>query len=185
MTTTLRSVELDIGSESLSNGCGHWKTDGHIDRNLNFGAAYYFTGPFIVKAGMRLNRSTSAKASTSVFFISFKYSEDPGRNQLVRYLSHPALVLLRHKKPVFPAAFGGNPVAVACTSSGPHKKSWLGLPPFSNNTACNKRRWIPATGRGHDGVAIDRGALDGVAIDRGALDEVAIDRVALGGVGNA
>ncbi len=58
-------------------GLGYYDApDGHIDRNLNFGATYYFEQAWIVEAGVRLNKSNPNQVSTHQQFVAVTYGHD-------------------------------------------------------------------------------------------------------------
>jgi YaiO family outer membrane protein len=59
-------------------GIGHYKApDGHTDRSVSLGAAYYFEAPWIVEGGVRLNRSEPGSVDTQQQFVAVTW----GRNK--------------------------------------------------------------------------------------------------------
>lgn len=59
-------------------GIGHYKApDGHTDRSVSLGAAYYFEAPWIVEGGVRLNRSNPGSVDTQQQFVAVTW----GRNK--------------------------------------------------------------------------------------------------------
>lgn len=59
-------------------GVGHYKApDGHTDRSLSIGAAYYFEAPWIVEGGVRVNRSNPGSVDTQQQFVALTW----GRNK--------------------------------------------------------------------------------------------------------
>ena len=59
-------------------GAGYYNApDGHTDRSLSLGAAYYFEAPWIVEGGVRLNRSNPGSVDTQQQFVALTW----GRNK--------------------------------------------------------------------------------------------------------
>lgn len=55
-------------------GLGYYDApDGHTDRSLSLGAAYYFSSPWIVEAGVRLNSSNPGAIKTSQQFVALTW----------------------------------------------------------------------------------------------------------------
>jgi YaiO family outer membrane protein len=55
-------------------GLGYYRApDGHIDRALNLGAVWYFEQPWIVEAGVRMNRSNPGQIQTHQRFVALTY----------------------------------------------------------------------------------------------------------------
>ncbi|MFZ6773872.1 YaiO family outer membrane beta-barrel protein [Undibacterium sp. SXout7W] len=58
-------------------GIGYYSSpDGHIDRNINLGATYYFEKPWILQGGIRFNRSNPGQVETHQQFIAVTYGRD-------------------------------------------------------------------------------------------------------------
>ena len=58
-------------------GVGYYNApDGHIDRSLTLGAAYYFASPWIVEGGVRLNRSSPGSVNTHQPYAAVTYGRD-------------------------------------------------------------------------------------------------------------
>ncbi|MGY8905323.1 MAG: YaiO family outer membrane beta-barrel protein [Burkholderiales bacterium] len=65
---------LDKRNLVTSVGLGYYDAPaGNTDRNLNFGATYYFDAPFIAEAGIRFNRSNPGSISTHQQFVALTY----------------------------------------------------------------------------------------------------------------
>lgn len=61
-------------------GAGYYDApDGHTDRSVTLGAAYYFQSPWIVEGGVRLNRSNPGKVRTHQQFVAATYGR-PGND---------------------------------------------------------------------------------------------------------
>lgn len=59
-------------------GVGYYDApDGHTDRSVSLGAAYYFASPWIVEGGVRLNSSNPGSVRTQQQFVAVTY----GRNK--------------------------------------------------------------------------------------------------------
>jgi YaiO family outer membrane protein len=59
-------------------GIGYYNApDGHTDRSLSLGLAYYFEAPWIVEGGVRLNRSNPGSVDTQQQFVALTW----GRNK--------------------------------------------------------------------------------------------------------
>lgn len=55
-------------------GVGYYDApDGHTDRSLSLGAAYYFASPWIVEGGVRFNRSNPGSVRTQQQFVAVTY----------------------------------------------------------------------------------------------------------------
>lgn len=55
-------------------GAGYYNApDGHTDRSLSLGAAYYFEAPWIVEGGVRLNRSNPGSVDTQQQFVALTW----------------------------------------------------------------------------------------------------------------
>ena len=55
-------------------GAGYYNApDGHTDRSLSLGAAYYFDAPWIVEGGVRLNSSNPGAVRTQQQFVAVTY----------------------------------------------------------------------------------------------------------------
>lgn len=71
---TLSRKWLARQSLVTSAGLGYYKApDGHTDRSLLLGAAYYFEAPWIVEGGLRFNRSDPGSVRTSQRFVALTY----------------------------------------------------------------------------------------------------------------
>jgi len=58
-------------------GVGYYDApDGHTDRSLSLGAAYYFASPWIVEGGVRLNSSNPGSVRTQQQFVAVTYGRD-------------------------------------------------------------------------------------------------------------
>lgn len=58
-------------------GVGYYNApDGHTDRSLSLGAAYYFASPWIVEGGLRLNSSNPGSVRTRQQFVAVTYGRD-------------------------------------------------------------------------------------------------------------
>lgn len=58
-------------------GVGYYDApDGHIDRSVALGGAYYFEQPVVVEAGIRFNRSNPGRVNTHQQFVAANYSPD-------------------------------------------------------------------------------------------------------------
>ncbi|GAA4028264.1 YaiO family outer membrane beta-barrel protein [Actimicrobium antarcticum] len=58
-------------------GLGYYNApDGHVDRSLSLGGAYYFAQPLVVEAGVRFNRSSPGSVYTRQQYIATNYSPD-------------------------------------------------------------------------------------------------------------
>lgn len=63
-------------------GLGYYDApDGHVDRSLSLGGAWYFEQPLVVEAGVRFNRSSPGGVMTRQQFVAASYDPDP-RNAL-------------------------------------------------------------------------------------------------------
>lgn len=55
-------------------GLGYYRApDGHIDRSLSLGGVWYFEQPWVVEAGLRLNRSNPGQINTQQRFVAATY----------------------------------------------------------------------------------------------------------------
>ncbi len=66
---------------SIGGSAINWR-DGHQDRALTLGSAYYFTFPFVAEAGLRANWSSPGDVLATSYYVAGTYGEDK-----VRYLS--------------------------------------------------------------------------------------------------
>jgi YaiO family outer membrane protein len=58
-------------------GIGYYDApDGHTDKSLSLGAAYYFESPWIVEGGVRLNSSNPGAVRTQQQFVALTYGLD-------------------------------------------------------------------------------------------------------------
>ncbi|MEO6017327.1 MAG: YaiO family outer membrane beta-barrel protein [Polaromonas sp.] len=58
-------------------GVGYYNApDGHTDRSVSLGAAYYFEAPWIVEGGVRLNSSNPGSVRTQQQFVALTYGRD-------------------------------------------------------------------------------------------------------------
>ncbi len=58
-------------------GVGYYNApDGHTDRSLSLGAAYYFDAPWIAEGGIRLNSSNPGAVRTQQQFLAVTYGRD-------------------------------------------------------------------------------------------------------------
>lgn len=77
-----------LGKRNLitSVGLGYYEApDGHIDRSVNFGGTYYFSEPWIIEAGLRLNKSDPGDISTHQQFVAVTYGHEKENVLTVRY----------------------------------------------------------------------------------------------------
>ncbi len=97
-------------------GVGYYDApDGHTDKSLSLGAAYYFEAPWVIEGGVRLNRSNPGGVSTQQQFVAVTYGRDKqdlvtarygwggegylaiaANTQLVNFKSHEASLSWRH-----------------------------------------------------------------------------------------
>jgi YaiO family outer membrane protein len=55
-------------------GVGSYKApDGHSDRSVSLGAAYYFESPWIIEGGVRMNSSNPGSVQTQQQFVALTY----------------------------------------------------------------------------------------------------------------
>ena len=67
-------------------GIGYYDApDGHIDRSVAIGGAYYFEQPWVVEGGVRFNRSNPGHVNTHQQFIAANYTPDPQNALSARY----------------------------------------------------------------------------------------------------
>lgn len=67
-------------------GVGYYDApDGHVDRSLNLGAAYYFEQPWVVQAGVRFNNSNPGSISTQQQFVAVTYGAEKKDVVTARY----------------------------------------------------------------------------------------------------
>lgn len=67
-------------------GIGYYKApDGHSDRSVSLGAAYYFEAPWIVEGGVRLNSSNPGAVRTQQQFAAVTYGRDKQDLVTARY----------------------------------------------------------------------------------------------------
>ena len=58
-------------------GVGYYDApDGHTDRSVSLGAAYYFEAPWILEGGVRLNSSNPGSVRTQQQFVALTYGRD-------------------------------------------------------------------------------------------------------------
>ena len=58
-------------------GGGYYRApDGHADKSVSIGAAYYFDSPWIVEGGLRLNSSNPGSIKTQQQFVAVTYGRD-------------------------------------------------------------------------------------------------------------
>lgn len=113
---TLYKKWLADRSLVTSVGVGYYSApDGHTDRSLSLGAAYYFESPWIVEGGVRLNSSNPGSIQTQQQFVALTYGRDKqdlvsarygwgsegylaiaANTQLVNFRSREASVAWRH-----------------------------------------------------------------------------------------
>ena len=68
---------LDERNLVTSLGGGYYKApDGHADKSISIGAAYYFNSPWIVEGGLRLNSSNPGSIKTQQQFVAVTYGRD-------------------------------------------------------------------------------------------------------------
>lgn len=68
---------LEQRSLVTSLGAGYYKApDGHVDKSISLGAAYYFDAPWIVEGGLRLNSSNPGSIKTQQQFVAVTYGRD-------------------------------------------------------------------------------------------------------------
>ena len=67
-------------------GLGYYSApDGHVDRSVSLGAAYYFDAPWIMEGGVRLNRSSPGAVRTQQQFVAVTYGRDKENLVTARY----------------------------------------------------------------------------------------------------
>ncbi len=67
-------------------GVGYYSApDGHTDRSLSLGLAYYFDSPWIAEGGIRLNSSNPGGIRTQQQFLALTYSRDKQDQVSARY----------------------------------------------------------------------------------------------------
>ena len=67
-------------------GLGYYSApDGHIDRSMTLGAAYYFSTPWIVEGGVRFNRSSPGSVNTHQQYAAVTYGRDKQNLVSARY----------------------------------------------------------------------------------------------------
>lgn len=113
---TLYKKWLADRSLVTSVGVGYYDApDGHTDRSLSLGAAYYFASPWILEGGLRLNSSNPGSVRTQQQFVAVTYGRDKqdllsarytwggegylataATQQLVNFDSHETSVAWRH-----------------------------------------------------------------------------------------
>ncbi|WP_341908615.1 YaiO family outer membrane beta-barrel protein [Polaromonas sp. YR568] len=97
-------------------GVGYYDApDGHTDKSLSLGAAYYFEAPWVLEGGVRLNHSNPGGVRTQQQFVALTYGRDKqdlvtarygwgsegylaiaANTQLVNFKSHEASLSWRH-----------------------------------------------------------------------------------------
>ena len=64
-------------------GWGHYRApDGHIDRSVTLGAAYYFSSPWVLQAAVRQNESDPGSVRARQYFVAATYGR-PGADIVV------------------------------------------------------------------------------------------------------
>lgn len=77
---------LDQRRLVTSVGLGYYDApDGHTDRSLSLGAAYYFDEPWVVEGGVRLNSSSPGSVRTSQRFVAVTWGRDKQDRVTVRH----------------------------------------------------------------------------------------------------
>lgn len=67
-------------------GLGYYKApDGHTDRSLSLGAAYYFEAPWVAEGGVRFNSSNPGAVRTQQQFVAITYGRDKETLVTARY----------------------------------------------------------------------------------------------------
>lgn len=67
-------------------GVGYYDApDGHIDRSVALGGAYYFAQPWVVEGGVRFNRSNPGRVNTHQQFIATNFSPDKQNSVSARF----------------------------------------------------------------------------------------------------
>ncbi len=67
-------------------GVGYYNApDGHTDRSVSLGAAYYFEAPWIVEGGVRMNRSNPGSVDTQQQFVAVTYGRPKQNLVTARY----------------------------------------------------------------------------------------------------
>lgn len=67
-------------------GVGYYNApDGHIDRSLALGGAYYFDQPWVVEGGVRFNRSNPGGVNTHQQFIATSFTPDQQNSFSARF----------------------------------------------------------------------------------------------------
>lgn len=67
-------------------GLGYYNApDGHVDKSMSIGAAYYFDTPWIVEAGVRFNHSNPGAIRTKQQFVAATYGRDKQDLVTARY----------------------------------------------------------------------------------------------------
>lgn len=67
-------------------GIGYYDApDGHIDRSVALGGAYYFEQPWVVEGGIRFNRSSPGSVNTHQQFVAANYNPDTQNTLSARF----------------------------------------------------------------------------------------------------
>ena len=67
-------------------GVGYYNApDGHIDRSIAIGGAYYFDQPWVVEGGVRFNRSNPGGVNTHQQYIAANFTASPKDSLSARY----------------------------------------------------------------------------------------------------
>lgn len=67
-------------------GIGYYDApDGHVDRSIAFGGAYYFDQPWVVEGGVRFNRSNPGQINSHQQFIAVNFTPDQQNSLSARY----------------------------------------------------------------------------------------------------
>lgn len=84
--TSISRKWLDKKNLVTSIGLGYYNApDGHTDRSVTAGAAYYFEAPWIVEGGVRLNHSSPGSIKSQQQFVAVTYGRDKQDLVTARY----------------------------------------------------------------------------------------------------
>ena len=86
LDTSISRKWLDKRNLVTSLGLGYYSApDGHTDRSLTAGVAYYFEAPWIVEGGVRLNHSSPGSIKSQQQFLALTYGRDKQDLVTARY----------------------------------------------------------------------------------------------------
>ena len=67
-------------------GVGYYDApDGHIDRSIALGGAYYFSQPWVLEGGVRFNRSNPGHINSHQQFVAVNFTPNPQNSLSARY----------------------------------------------------------------------------------------------------